>query len=78
MMFSNSSPNLNDLFGTKLFQAVQASKQWEMFGTDCITVFIPVEENEDISINLRVGRKEGYDLLNEFKWNRTWLNLNTS
>lgn len=74
-MFSNASPNLNDLFGARLFQAIQASKQWEMFGTDCITVFIPVDEHEDISINLRVGRKEGCELLKQFRWNRTWLNL---
>lgn len=40
--------------------------------TECLTTIIPEGENEDIAINLWVGRADGLTLLNALRMNRTW------
>ena len=77
-MFSKAPSNRILLLGYPFSKAVQASNQWEMerslagATTECFTTLIPEGENEDISVNLLVGRVEGLQILNTFMMERTW------
>ena len=77
-MFSKAPTSQISLLGDLLSNAVQTSKQWEIekrqgeTTTECLTTLIPKGENEDISITLWVGRREGLQVLELFKLRRTW------
>lgn len=77
-MFSKAPTSQIALLGSLLSNAVQASKQWEIERkqeeptTECLTTLIPEGKNEDISITLWVGRREGLQVLELLKLQWTW------
>lgn len=77
-MFSKAPTSEISLLGSLLSNAVQTSKQWEIERrraeptTECLTTLIPKGENEDISLTLWVGRREGLQVLELLKLQRTW------
>jgi hypothetical protein len=77
-MFSKSPSNSLLLLGDPLLKAIQASNQWAMdrklgeARTGCITVLIPAGKNEDVSVNILVGRIQGLEMLNTFMMERIW------
>ena len=77
-MFSKAPLNSMMLLGDPLFRAIRTSNQWAMDDrmgearTGCITILIPRGKNEDISINILVGRVEGLQILNTFMMEWTW------
>ncbi|PCG88447.1 Hypothetical protein PENO1_109160 [Penicillium occitanis (nom. inval.)] len=77
-MFSKAPSDSLLLLGDPLFKAVQASKQWaidrtlEEARTGCITILIPAGKDEDISVNILVGRVQGLEMLNTFMMEWTW------
>ena len=77
-MFSKAQTcNINQL-GYMLSHAVKTSNLWKKESernepaSDCVTTIIPEGENEDVSINLWVGRADGLALLSALSMVRTW------
>lgn len=66
-----------------LSHAVKQSNLWKgerlrnETATDCLTTIIPEGENEDITINLWVGRDDGLALLSALRMERTWSSLSS-
>ncbi|EEQ85994.1 uncharacterized protein BDCG_09263 [Blastomyces dermatitidis ER-3] len=77
-MFSKSPANLAPLLGDLLSDAMRASNQWaseQRAGestTECLTVLIPEEVEEDISITLWAGRRQADRIIEIFRMRRTW------
>ena len=77
-MFSNAQRDQIKQVGYMLSHAVKASNLWKNESvrnetvTECLTTIIPEGENEDIAINLWVGRADGLTLLNALRMDRTW------
>uniref|UniRef100_A0A093XC93 Uncharacterized protein n=1 Tax=Talaromyces marneffei PM1 TaxID=1077442 RepID=A0A093XC93_TALMA len=77
-MFSKAPSNSLLLLGDPLLKAIQASNQWavdrklEEARTGCITILIPAGKNEDVSVNILVGRVQGLEMLNTFMMERIW------
>jgi len=77
-MFSKAPASHIPLLGDLLSNAVQASNQWEMEKrlkeptTECLTALVPEGGNKDISITLWTGRREGFQLIDQFNMQWTW------
>jgi hypothetical protein len=76
-MFSKAPIDQIHLLGSPFCQAIQSSNQWQIESsrgettTDCLAALIPEGQN-DISINLIVGRRAGLEMLDLFKLLPTW------
>jgi len=77
-MFSKAPTSQLSLLSDLLPDAIQNSHQWKKereLGeptTDCLTTMIPEDPDQDISISLWVGRKEGYQINQMIMLQRTW------
>ncbi|KAF2448820.1 hypothetical protein P171DRAFT_353705 [Karstenula rhodostoma CBS 690.94] len=77
-MFSKGPRHLITDLESPLYDAIRTSNQWELeerLGeetTECMSTLVPRDENEDISITLWVGRREGLRQINKFNQQRTW------
>jgi hypothetical protein len=77
-MFSKAPTSQIPLLSHLLPGAIQNSQQWrkerEMgeTTTDCLTAMIPEDPDQDISISLWVGRREGLQMNEMIMLQRTW------
>ena len=77
-MFSKAPTSQIPLLSELLPDAIQNSRQWRKereLGeptTDCFTTMIPIDPDQDISISLWVGRREGLQMNEMAMLQRTW------
>ena len=77
-MFSNAPIDRIHLLVNILLDAMQNSRQWKIERergeptTECLTTMFPEDPDQDISITLWVGRKEGLNMNELIMLQRTW------
>lgn len=82
-MYSNGPIGLVSFFGELLSNAIQSSRQWKnerALGestTNCWTTMIPKDPNQDISITMWLGRKDGYRVIEALMVEPTWSSLSS-
>jgi hypothetical protein len=77
-VFLKAPLNLITLLGYPISKAIQASNKWKTerslaeITIECFTILVPKGQNEDITINLLVGRVKGLEMLNIFIMEWIW------
>lgn len=80
-MFSKAPTSQIPRLSSLILDAIQSSHQWKMESkrgeptTDCLTIMIPEDPTQDISITLWVGQRAGLHMRDMLKLQPTWSSL---